>query len=252
MSDKTALVTGATRGIGRAITEALLESGYRVIAVGRDEAKLAELAELADLSGQDDRILPASLDLHDTDAVAQFVSDLPPEWACIDVLVNNAGHDVGGRQAFHEGTAQEWDDIIEINVKGLMRMTRAVIPAMVARGQGHVINMGSVSGLSTYAGGTAYNASKYAVRAFTDALRKDYATTKIRVTEILPGLVKTDFAESRLYGEPDNAAAFYDGVLSHLEPTDIANAVLYALEQPAHVNISQVVIEPTQIGRKES
>jgi 3-hydroxy acid dehydrogenase / malonic semialdehyde reductase len=246
MDDKIALVTGATRGIGRAITEALLAREYRVIAVGRDSSKLSQLAEL------NDRILPLNVDLTDADAVSRIVDDLSSDWRQIDVLINNAGHDVGGRQLFHEGTAQEWDDIIETNVKGLMRMTRAVIPGMLARGNGHVVNMGSVSGLFTYAGGTAYNASKFAVRAFTEALRKDYATTDIRVTEVLPGLVKTNFAESRLHGEGDEAGAFYDGFLAHLEPADVAAAVLYALDQPTHVNISQVVIEPTRIGRKES
>ncbi len=242
---KTAVVTGATRGIGRAIATALLERGYRVVATGRDSAMLSDLS-----SSGDDRVLPLSLDLADESQTATFVEELPEAWRQIDVLINNAGHDVGGRQLFHEGSAQEWDDIIEINVKALMRMTRAVMPGMVARGQGHVINMGSVSGLYTYAGGTAYNASKFAVRAFTEALRKDYATTDIRVTEILPGMVKTNFAQSRLHGEQEAASEFYDGFLSHLEPEDIANGVLYALEQPPHVNISQMVIEPTRVGRK--
>lgn len=244
---KMAVVTGATGGIGRAVTSTLLGDGYRVIAVGRNQIRLTEMREEAG-----EGMLPVVMDVSDGDCVSKFVQNLPTSWRRIDVLVNNAGHDVGGRRAFHEGTADQWDDIIDTNVKGLMRMTHAVIPAMIERGRGHILNMGSIAGLFTYPGGTAYSASKYAVRAFTEALRKDYAATQLRITEILPGLVKTGFAESRLEGKQDETKAFYEGFLAHLEPNDVANAVLYAIQQPTHVNISQIVIEPTQTGVKES
>ncbi len=212
--------------------------------MGRNQHRLNEIAER-----HRDFVLPVTADVTDTQTVDSLVETLPKTWSKIDILINNAGHDIGGRQLFHEGTADQWASIIDTNVTGLMRLTRSVIPGMITRKSGHIINMGSVSGLYTYAGGTAYNASKFAVRAFTEALRKDYAATPIRVTELLPGMVRTGFAVARL---SDHAAGekFYDSYLSCLEPQDIANAVVYAIQQPPHVNVSQIVIEPTQIGSK--
>ncbi len=244
-----ALVSGASRGIGRVISHALARRGVQVIAVGRDLERLSEMRDALPAS-EAARVHPVVLDVADAGAVARFCDDLPEALRDIDILINNAGHDVGGRRAFHEGEADEWDAIIETNVKGLMRLTRAVIAGMLTRQRGHIVNMGSVAGLSTYAGGTAYNASKYAVRAFSDALRKDYAQTALRVTEILPGLVKTDFALNRLKQDNTGAENFYGSFNSYLDPGDIANAVFYALEQSADVNISQIVIEPTRTGRK--
>ena len=244
-SDKRiVLLTGATGGIGEAIVETLISNGDSVIAVGRNESKLQAIK---DKHGE--KVQSLAIDMKDGTAVDGILESLSQQWRQVDVLINNAGHDIGGRRLFHEGSADEWADILDTNVNGLMRMTRAVVPGMVTRGQGHIVNMGSVSGLFTYAGGTAYNASKFAVRAFTEALRKDYAETDIRVTEILPGMVRTGFAAQRLSDE-DAGEAFYEEFLSCLEPVDVANAVLYALEQPPHVNISQVVIEPTRVGKK--
>ncbi len=235
------LVTGASRGIGRAITRALVTKGMRVIATGRDMDRLQVLGdELGDL------VFPCVLDVSDGDAVTALPGSLPAELCQIDVLINNAGHDVGGRRLFQDGEANEWVSIIETNVNGLMRVTRAVVPGMLERGHGHIINMGSTSGLYTYAGGTAYNASKFAVRGFTEALRKDYAATDIRVTEILPGMVRTNFATARLKGDEEGGDAYYDNAAACLLPEDIAASVIFALEQPPHVNISQLVVEPTR------
>lgn len=240
-SGSIALVTGASSGIGLAIARAMVAQGMRVIAAGRDPARLQSVR---DELGE--RVTPFVLDVTDADAVAALPDALPDELRAVDVLVNNAGHDVGGRQSFQDGTADEWDAIIETNVNGLMRVSRAMVPGMLVRGQGHIINMGSVSGLYTYAGGSAYNASKFAVRGFTEALRKDLAATDIRVTEILPGMVRTNFAANRLKGDEEAAGAFYDQFAGCLSPDDIAESVMFVLGQPPHVTISQLVVEPTK------
>lgn len=244
--ESIALVTGGGGGIGRAIVARLIGKGMRVIVTGRDADRLDAVRD--DLGGA---VLPFSLDVTDWDAVMALPGSLPVEWRCVDVLVNNAGHDVGGRRAFQGGSISDWRSVIETNVNGLMSVTHALVPGMLERGYGHVVNLGSVSGLFTYAGGTAYNASKFAVHGFTEALRKDFAATDIRVTEILPGMVRTDFAVNRLRGNKDAAGAFYDAVAECLSPDDIAEGVVYALEQPPHVNVSQLVIEPTRTVRTE-
>lgn len=242
-----ALVTGAGSGIGKAITVDLVERGMRVIAAGRDMAKLEALrGELGE------GILPFVLDVTDTSAISAFPGSLPSDWQEIEVLINNAGHDTGGRQAFQDGTAEDWVSIIETNVNGLMAVSRAIVPGMLERGHGHIINMGSVSGLYTYAGGTAYNASKFAVHGFTEALSKDFAASSIRVTEIMPGLVRTNFASNRLKGDQNAADAFYDAAADCLTPEDVAASVVFALEQPAHVTISQLVVEPTLTARAKA
>jgi len=235
-----ALVTGASSGIGYAIATALVGRGMHVIATGRDQDRLQAVCD--ELGGL---VFPLVLDVSDGQTVAALPGSLPAELRQIDVLINNAGHDVGGRRAFQDGEAEEWEAIIETNVNGLMRVTRAVAPGMLTRGYGHIINLGSVSGLFTYAGGAAYNASKFAVHGFTEALRKDFAAADIRVTEILPGLVRTNFATNRLKGDKDAAGEFYDRFAGCLYPEDIAASVVFVLEQPSHVNITQLVVEPT-------
>ncbi|NQV44566.1 MAG: SDR family oxidoreductase [Rhodospirillales bacterium] len=247
---RVALVTGAGSGIGLAVAKAMVVRGMRVIAAGRDPDRLQSVRD--ELGEQ---VIPFVLDVTDANAVATLpdtLADILPDDLCaVDVLVNNAGHDVGGRRAFQDGTADEWAAIIETNVNGLMRVTRAMVPGMLERGQGHIINMGSVSGLYTYAGGSAYNASKFAVRGFTEALRKDLAATDIRVTEILPGMVRTNFAANRLKGDEKAADEFYDRVASCLSPADIAESVMFALGQPPHVTISQLVVEPTKTAHPD-
>jgi len=244
---RVALVTGASRGIGLAITRELAGRGMRVIAVGRD---LAQLQAVRDELG--DRVTPMVLDVTDAGAVAglpdTLMNDPEHDLYPLDVLINNAGHDIGGRRAFHEGSADEWDAIIETNVNGLMRVTRAVLPDMLERGRGHIINMGSVSGLVAYAGGTAYNASKFAIHGFTEALRKDLAATDIRVTEIMPGMVRTNFGTTRFKGDQKAADRFYDQYAACLAPEDIAATVMFALEQPPQISISQLIVEPTRMA----
>ena len=235
-----ALVTGASAGIGAAIVEALCGRGLRVIATARRAEPLEALAKRLG-----ERCLPFVLDVRDADA--GLLDALPERWREIAVLVNNAGHDVGGRRRFDQGSMAEWADIIETNVVGLMRVTHAVVPAMLARGRGHIVNIGSVSGFTPYAGGTLYAASKYAVHGFSECLRRDYAGTGIRVSEVMPGLVRTEFARARLRGDEGAAARFYDQAAATLAPEDIARAVLCVLDQPPGVSFSQLIVEPVPV-----
>ena len=177
------------------------------------------------------------------EAVNNLSENLPEKFSGIDALVNAAGHDVGGRQSFEKEPAETWCDVIDTNVNGMIRMTRAVIEPMLERKKGHIVNLGSIAGLKPYATGSAYVTSKYAVHGLSETLRLDYAGRGIRVTEIMPGLVRTDFAHQRL-GDEKAADDFYDGFGQSLMPDDIADTVLYALQQPAHVEISQLVVLP--------
>ena len=232
------LVTGASGGIGQAICRLLVNNGHRVVASARS---LVKLESLADELG--DALQPMSLDVTNPEAVANLEAALPQGCDKIDVLINNAGHDTGGRRRFDEGSAEQWCDIVETNVQGMIRVTHALIGGMLERGRGHVINLGSIAGLKPYATGTAYVTSKYAVHGFSDSLRLDYAGRGIRVTEIMPGLVRSGFAGQRL-GDAQQAEDFYDSFEQCLQPEDVAQTVLYALQQPKHVEIAQLVVLP--------
>ena len=234
-----ALVTGASSGIGRAVAEDLLAREIKVVCAGR------RLALLQDLFGEHAGALPFQLDVTDAVAVAGLTGALPEDFAAIDILVASAGHDVGGRRRFDEGGMADWAAIIDANVTGLLRCCHAVIPGMLARGRGHIVTLGSVAGLRTYRGGAIYAPSKFAVRAFTEALRHDYKNDPVRITEVLPGLVRTGFAAARHRGDADKADAFYESFPAALSAGDIAAAVLFALEQPLQVNVAQIVVTPT-------
>jgi 3-hydroxy acid dehydrogenase/malonic semialdehyde reductase len=233
-----ALVSGASGGIGAAICRLLTGNGYRVVAAARNESSLQELAK--DLG---EELYPLVLDVTDAVAVAGLAEILPEEFSDVSVLINNAGHDIGGRRSFEEGSAEQWCDIIETNVQGTIRLTRALIDGMLARGTGHVVNMGSIVGLAPQATMTAYVSSKYAVHGLSETLRLDYAGRGIRVTEIMPGLVRTGFAQQRL-GDAQAAEQYYDSCERCLQPEDVAQTVLYALQQPKHVEIAQLVVLP--------
>lgn len=235
-----ALVAGASAGIGAAVARALVDKGARVVCASRNRARLEALVEDLGPAG-----LAFPLDVGDASSTASLLQRLPEALREIEILVNCAGHDLGGRQRFDQGELADWASIIDTNVTGTIRVCHAVLPGMLARGRGHVVNLGSVAGLRTYPTGTIYNASKFAVHAFTEALRLDYKDTAIRVTEVLPGLTRTEFATARHRGDAAQAAAFYDRAAETLEAEDIARAVIYALEQPPRVNVSQIVIEPT-------
>lgn len=233
-----ALVTGASSGIGAKTAEALAGIGCRVICAGRSLDRLKPVAKMLG-----DKALAFEVDVNDESSVDGFIDRLPQAWREIDVLVNNAGHDKGGRRRFDEGSAEEWASIIETNVIGLIRVTRAVIPGMIARDRGHVVNIGSISGYKPYATGTIYAASKFAVHGFSESLRLDYRNTGVRVTEILPGMVRTGFAKSR-WGDDTRASKFYDDFGTCLVPEDVARTVAFAVQQPPHVVISQLVVVP--------
>jgi 3-hydroxy acid dehydrogenase/malonic semialdehyde reductase len=233
-----ALVSGASSGIGEAICRQLVAAGYHVVALARNEAKLARLANELGENCQ-----PLVLDVTDAEAVSALCGSLPAGFREIDVLVNNAGHDTGGRRSFEQGSAEQWCDIIETNVQGTIRLTHALVDGMLARRRGHIVNMGSIAGLRPYATGGAYVASKYAVHGFSDTLRLDFAGRGLRVTEIMPGLVRTGFAEQRL-GDADKAREFYDSFEQCLDADDVARTVLFALQQPPHVEIAQLVVLP--------
>ena len=233
-----ALVSGASSGIGEAICRRLVANRYRVVALARNEARLARLANEL---GED--CYPLALDVTDAEAVSGLCDSLPVEFREIDVLVNNAGHDTGGRRLFEEGSAEQWCDIIETNVQGTIRLTHALVDGMLARRRGHIVNMGSIAGLRPYATGSAYVASKYALHGLSETLRLDFAGRGLRVTEIMPGLVRTGFAERRL-GDAQQAREFYDSFEQSLDADDVARTVLFALQQPPHVEIAQLVVLP--------
>ena len=232
------LVSGASSGIGEAVCRLLVAQRFRVIAAARNRDRLEQLA--AQLG---DALYPLVLDVTDSSAVSKLAQALPEKFRDITVLVNNAGHDVGGRRLFEEGSAEQWCGIIETNVQGTIRLTRALIEGMLTRGSGHIVNMGSIAGLKPYATGTAYVSSKFAVHGFSETLRLDYAGRGIRITEIMPGLVRSGFAGQRL-GDERKAEAFYDSFEQCLRPQDVAQTVLYALQQPKHVEIAQLVVLP--------
>ena len=232
-----ALVTGASSGIGAALAEQLVAKGCRVIAAARRRERLAALAERLGPS-----CLPLELDVADA-GVATLTERLPASWRDIDILVNNAAHDVGGKVPFAAGAVADWAAIIETNVTGMIRVSHAVIPGMLARGGGQIVNIGSISGVVPVPTDTAYSASKFAVDGLSKTLRLEYLG-KIRVTQILPGLVRTEFDETRKRGDKEGAAGFYGAASGYLLPEDIAGCVVFALAQPAHVNIAELLVMP--------
>lgn len=234
------LVTGASSGIGLALVRVLVERGHRVVCVARNLERLE--SALADCGEQ---VWLASVDVADQTAVDRLVAELPQQWQPIDVLVANAGSDVGGRREFLDGDMADWADTITTNVNGVMRICHAFLPSMNERNLGHVVTVGSTAGVKAYAGGAAYTASKHAVRAFTESLRLEFKHSPIRITEVLPGTVRTGFATARHRGDADRAAAFYNQLDGTLDVEDIVAAIIYALDQPPHVNIAQILITPT-------
>lgn len=234
---RIALVTGAGGGIGRAIALELSRQGYAVVAVGRRKEPLDTL--VAELVG------PGLAAPFDVTAAGGLLSTLPEEWREIDVLINNAGSDVGGRKPFHAGDMSNWRGTIETNVIGLMEVTRDILAGMAARGRGHVVNIGSSVARRSYAGCVAYATSKAAVHMLTDCLRAEHVGTGVRVTEIAPGLVRTDFDATRKLGDAEGAQRFYDSFDTVLSPDDVARAVAFALQQPPNVVIAEMTILPT-------
>ena len=239
--NKVVMITGATSGIGMACARKFAENGDRLILTGRNEDRLADIKKELVAQGAD--VLTLVFDVRDREKASQAVKTLPAEWQEIDVLVNNAGLALG-LEPEYEGNLDDWETMIDTNIKGLLTMTRLVVPGMVQRNSGHIINVGSVAGDAAYAGGNVYCATKAAVKALTDGLRIDVAHTAIRVTNLKPGLVETNFSNIRFHGDTERAANVYKGV-QPLTGDDIADVAVYASNAPAHVQIAEVLILAT-------
>ena len=239
--NKTVLITGATSGIGLACANKFAENGDKLILTGRNEKKLEEIKMM--LSAKNVQVLTLAFDVRDNATAKQFIETLPADWQEIDVLVNNAGLALG-LEPEYEGNTDEWDTMIDTNIKGLLTMTRLVVPGMVSRNRGHVINIGSVAGDAAYAGGNVYCATKAAVKALSDGLRIDVANTPIRVTNLKPGLVETNFSNIRFRGDTQRAENVYKGI-KPLTGDDIADVAVYAANAPEHVQIAEVLILAT-------
>jgi NADP-dependent 3-hydroxy acid dehydrogenase YdfG len=241
MKNKTILITGSTDGIGKACAYRFASAGARLILNGRNPEKLQVLKQdLIDKYSTE--VFPLLFDVRDRKAATQAIENLPNEWQSIDILINNAGLVLGVAKE-HEGNLDDWEIVIDTNIKGLLTITRLVVPGMVGRGRGHIINIGSIAGDAAYPGGSVYCATKSAVKALTDSLRMDLVDTPLRVTNIKPGLVETHFSITRFYGDKAKADAVYQG-LKPLTGEDIAETIFFAASAPEHVQIAEVLIMP--------
>jgi len=239
---KTILVTGATAGFGKAIAEKFAGLGDRVILTGRRESLLTSLAgELEAKYGAE--VLPLCFDVRKLKEVQSAINGLTEEWRTIDILVNNAGL-AAGLSPIHEGSADDWEQMIDTNIKGLLYMIRCVAPLMVARNQGHIINIGSIAGKEVYPMGNVYCGSKFAVDAITKGTRIDLVAHNIKVTQIAPGAANTEFSLVRFKGDKERADNVYKG-FKPLAAQDVADVVYYVTTLPPHVNINDLVLMPT-------
>jgi serine 3-dehydrogenase len=242
LPNQIALITGASSGIGSACAEAFAAASARLILAARRVDRLKKLAEtLKTQYGTETYLMP--LDVRDRPQVEAAIQALPEEWRAIDVLVNNAGLS-RGLSKLQEGEIQDWEDMIDTNVKGLLYVTRAVLPGMLERQRGHVINIGSVAGHQVYPGGNVYCATKAAVRSLTESLKIDLLGTPVRISSVDPGMVETEFSEVRFRGDAERAKRVYQDTVP-LTAKDIADVVLFCATRPPHVNISEVLVMPT-------
>lgn len=241
MKGKLIFITGATSGIGEACARKFAGMGCNLILNGRNIEKLESLKQELTTLGAEVLLLP--FDVRQREAMKQAVDSLQGTWQDIDVLINNAGL-VLGMDKEHEGSLDEWDVVIDTNIKALLAMTRMIVPGMVERKKGQIINIGSIAGDAAYAGGSVYCATKAAVKALSDGLRIDLVDTPLRVTNIKPGLVETNFSVTRFRGDRQKADAVYEGIRP-LTGEDIAEVVYYAASAPAHVQIAEVLVMPT-------
>jgi NADP-dependent 3-hydroxy acid dehydrogenase YdfG len=243
LEGRIVFVTGASAGIGAATALAFAEQGARLLLAARRAGRLAEVASKAKERGAPS-VHSIDLDVRDHRAVQNTIDRLPEEWSEIEILVNNAGLS-RGLDKVYMGKVEDWDEMIDTNVKGLLYVTRAVVPGMVVRGRGHVINLGSTAGELAYPNGAVYCGTKAAERMINDGLRQDVLGTPIRVTSVDPGMVETDFSLVRFRGDTERAAKVYKGV-KPLTPEDVAEVIVWAAMRPAHVNIARVLMTPVQ------
>jgi 3-hydroxy acid dehydrogenase / malonic semialdehyde reductase len=240
MTKRIALITGATSGIGEATARLLASNDFKLIICGRRQDRLDSLKK--ELSGSTE-VATLSFDVRDQQAVSAAIKSLPSQWKAIDVLINNAGN-AHGFDAIQTGNVEDWDAMMDINVKGLLYVSKEVIPILTERKSGHIINLGSIAGKEVYLNGNVYCASKFAVDALTKGMRLDLNPFNIKVTSINPGLVETEFALVRFKGDEGKASNVYKG-MKPLTGGDIADVILYTLKCPAHVVLTDITVLPT-------
>ncbi len=242
LRNKIVLITGSSSGIGRSTAIRFAAEGANILICARREERLESLAQELRTT-HNVKVHTFTLDVRDRAAVERSIGGLPAEWKDIVLLVNNAGLS-RGLDTIQEGKTDDWDEMIDTNVKGLLYVTRAVLPGMIARSEGHIVNIGSVAGHWVYPKGNVYNASKFAVTALNEGMKMDLLGTPIRVTSVDPGLIETEFSIVRFHGDEERAKNVYKG-MTPLSPDDIADTIVWAATRPAHVNISTVVMMPT-------
>lgn len=236
---KIALITGATSGIGKAIAAKLAKEGYNIIITGRRQERLNEISNILEKQYQT-KVLTRSFDVRKYQEVEKNLGNLPQEWKNIDILVNNAGLAVG-LNPIHQGVVDDWERMIDTNIKGLLYVTRVISPNMVERKSGHIINIGSIAGKDVYTNGNVYCATKHAVDALTKGMKLDLLPYNIRVTQVCPGAVETEFSLVRFKGDQERADKVYEG-FPPLSADDIANAVYYAVSQPIYVDVQDILV----------
>lgn len=241
VKDKIVLITGASSGIGESCAKMFAQAGAKLILIARRQKRLEKLAEqLSKEYDCDLHLLP--LDVGNRSLVTSAIDNLLKPWSAVDILINNAGLS-RGLDKLHEASIQDWEEMIDTNIKGLLYMTRAIVPGMVNRGQGHVINIGSIAGHQTYPGGSVYCATKAAVKSISEGLKQDLLGTPIRVTSVDPGMVETEFSNVRFHGDNERADKVYQG-LTPLTADDVADVVFFCATRSPHVNINQVILMP--------
>jgi len=242
LKDRIVFVTGASSGIGESTAQAFAALGAKILMCARRGERLEKLAQTLEFE-YGVAVHYFQLDVRDQPAVEKAVAGLAPEWRGIEILVNNAGLS-RGLDKLPQGLLDDWEEMIDTNVKGLLNVSRAVIPGMIERAKGHIINIGSIGGREVYPGGIVYCATKFAVRALSKGLRLDLNGTPIRVSEVAPGMVETEFSLVRFHGDAERAGKVYQG-LTPLAPDDVADAVVWCATRPLHVNVSELVVMPT-------
>ena len=238
LKDKIVFITGASSGIGRACAEVFAAEGCRLILSARRYERLEQLQSELEIES-----IIIELDVRDQKKVKQAIRSLDESWSDIDILINNAGL-ARGLSKLHEGELSDWEEMIDTNVKGLLYVSREIIPGMVKRNRGHIVNIGSIAGHEVYPNGNVYCATKHAVDALTRGIRIDLVDTSIRVSTVDPGLVETEFSKVRFHGDSDRSKKVYTG-MQPLTGEDIADTVLYCVSRPEHVQIAEVIILPT-------
>jgi 3-hydroxy acid dehydrogenase / malonic semialdehyde reductase len=242
LENQIVLITGASSGIGAACAKLFAQAGAKLILVARRQERLDALAsELIQAFSCPVHLL--QMDVSDRAQVEATLKSLPEPWAEVDLLINNAGLS-RGLDKLYEGSFQDWEEMIDTNIKGLLYVTRLLVPGMVNRGRGHVINIGSIAGHQTYPSGNVYCATKAAVRVLSEGLKLDLLGTPVRVSSIDPGLVATEFSDVRFRGDRDRAQKVYQG-MTPLTPEDVADVIFFCATRPAHVNLNEVVLMPT-------